>query len=231
MIDPTELAEKTKEIVCRGSNRKYYRFRAAPFYGGIATTDCAGCNLRCVFCWARNIIVAPEQKGKFYQPKEVAEKLLQIATNKAFPQLRISGNEPTIGKAHLLQVLEEIPPKLQFILETNGTLIDKDYAGALSKFSNLHVRVSLKGSNEEEFSKFTKAKPKAFQLQLNALKNLQGAGVSCHPAVISIVKDLNGLKERLAAINPKFASSLEKEELILYPAVKKRLEKEGITYS
>uniref|UniRef100_A0A7C5Z6G6 Molybdenum cofactor biosynthesis protein MoaA n=1 Tax=Ignisphaera aggregans TaxID=334771 RepID=A0A7C5Z6G6_9CREN len=32
--------------------RKYYKFRATKFYGGSATGDVVGCNLRCKFCWS-----------------------------------------------------------------------------------------------------------------------------------------------------------------------------------
>jgi uncharacterized Fe-S cluster-containing radical SAM superfamily protein len=39
MYDPVRKAEETSWVVCRGDSRKYYRFRAARFYGGIATAD------------------------------------------------------------------------------------------------------------------------------------------------------------------------------------------------
>ncbi|MGB9895946.1 MAG: molybdenum cofactor biosynthesis protein MoaA, partial [Thermoproteota archaeon] len=76
--------------------------------------------------------------------------------------------------------------KYNFILETNGILIgyNKKYAEELSKYKFLHVRVSLKGTNEEEFSKLTNAEPSAFRLQINALKNLLEENVSCHAAAM-----------------------------------------------
>ncbi len=39
MYDPFTLSRKIESIVCQGSRRKYYRFRPAGFYGGIATAD------------------------------------------------------------------------------------------------------------------------------------------------------------------------------------------------
>src|SRR3990172_750148 len=49
-------------------------------------------------------------------------------------RVRISGNEPTIGWEHLIDVLARIPKDLLFILETNGILLgaDPDYAEDLS---------------------------------------------------------------------------------------------------
>ena len=51
-----------------------------------------------------------------------------------YNQLRISGNEPTIARDHLIRVLELIPKNLLFILETNGILIgaDETYAQDLA---------------------------------------------------------------------------------------------------
>jgi hypothetical protein len=51
MYDPIELAEEIGKVVNAEEKRKYYRFRPAPYYGGIATADCVGCCLRCLFCW------------------------------------------------------------------------------------------------------------------------------------------------------------------------------------
>lgn len=228
MFDPLRLGAETEKIVCKDSNRKYYRFRAAPFYGGIATADCVGCNLRCVFCWAWNIVTNPDKKGKLCSPEYVASRLLDIARNKGFSRLRISGNEPTICKEHLLAVLDRIPKDYDFILETNGLLIgkDRDFAMELSRYENVHVRVSLKGSSSEEFCKITGARY-GFKLQLRALKNLQKEGVSFHAAVISIVRDIDGLREKLARISPALAANLEVEPLIKYPSVMARLKKAG----
>jgi uncharacterized Fe-S cluster-containing radical SAM superfamily protein len=53
LYDPLELATETEKIVAQGELKKYYRpARAGKWYGGIASADCCGCNLRCVFCWS-----------------------------------------------------------------------------------------------------------------------------------------------------------------------------------
>jgi len=61
--------------------------------------------------------------------------------------VRISGNELTICRTHLLQGLNLIPSDPHFILETNGILIEADpsYATDLARLPNLHVPVSLTG--------------------------------------------------------------------------------------
>lgn len=237
MYDPIELSEKIEKIVTRRKEktvyRKYYRFRPAKFYGGIASADCVGCNLRCVFCWSND--KAKEGKiGKFYSPEEVVSKLIKIAEKFNFDQLRITGNEPTLSKEHLIQVLELIPQKYTFILETNGILLgaNEQYVKELKKFRNLHVRISLKGCTPQEFSKLTGARPESFKLQLNALKFCVKNNISCHPAILfDLVKreNLRKLRVELEKIDKRLLEKLEYEPLILYPHVAERLRKAGLT--
>jgi uncharacterized Fe-S cluster-containing radical SAM superfamily protein len=235
-FDALKLSEITERIVTKNLSRKYYRVvRSGRWYGGIATADCCGCNLRCIFCWSGAPRDFPEKIGKFYTPEEIYNSLKNCALKKGYNQIRISGNEPTIGKNHLLKILEfvENDGLFYFILETNGILIgsDKEYAKELSKFSRVHVRVSIKGTNEEEFSLLTGALPEQFNLQLQALKNLLDYGVSCHPAVMLSFCDEENykrIKERLMEIDIKLANMIEEEYVFMYPHVAERLRKKGI---
>ncbi len=235
MLNPLDLAALTGDIVSGSDGRKkYYRFRSSRFYGGIATADCVGCCLECVFCWSWEATRRPSEIGQFYTAEDVARKLLAIARKKRYKRLRISGGEPTLDRSHLEKVLELIPEDYEFILETNGILIGHGpaYAEMLSRFKNLYVRVCLKGACEEEFSFLTRAVPEAFQLQLEALRNLVHYGVQTHPAcMISFSSDENimALRARLKAIHPAF-EEFEVEELVLYSNVKERLDRLGIGY-
>jgi uncharacterized Fe-S cluster-containing radical SAM superfamily protein len=235
MFNPLDLAARSKDIVSGSDGRrKHYRFRSSRFYGGIATADCVGCCLECVFCWSWEVTRRPAETGQFYTPKDVATRLLAIARKKKYKRLRISGGEPTLDRFHLEKVLELIPEEYEFILETNGIVIGHDpaYSEMLSQFKNLYVRVSLKGACEEEFSLLTGAVPEAFQLQLDALKNLLNYGVQTHPAcMISFSSDesIMALRKRLKAIHPAF-SEFETEELVLYSNVKERLDRLGVFY-
>lgn len=233
-FDPVELARETERIVCKDINRTYYRFRPARFYGGISTADCVGCCLRCAFCWSWRQVERPTKFGDLHSPEDVASRLISIATTGGFRQLRISGCEPTIGREHLLRVLQFVPPRFTFILETNGILLgsDKSYAEDLGNHPNLHVRVSLKGASSEEFSRLTGAIPEGFRFQLQALRNLVDAGVKVHPACMvsfSTPESIASLKDQLAKIFPSFAD-FEVEELILYPHVVARLKHKGVEY-
>lgn len=217
--------------------KKYYRIRPARWYGGIVTADCVGCGLLCKFCWVSDAVMFhPAEAGKFYTPRKVAEGLVTLARKRGLNQLRVSGGEPTIGKRHLLHLLNHLQGRgYPFILETNGIPIayDESYAGDLSKYDFVHVRVSLKGCNEEEFAMLTGAKPEGFMLQLKSLQNLVKAGVSCHPSVMasfSPKKNLNMLVQRLKQISIHLVEETEIEELILYPHVARRIGRHGLKY-
>lgn len=229
MYDPLELSEKVEKIVVRGTQKKYYRFRPTGFYGGIATADTVGCNLRCRFCWSGNSVWNASDTGDFFSSQEVAETLQSIAESKGYHQLRISGGEPTIGKHHLFDFLRRIDPRFLFIMETNGILLgfDRNYVKELSGFSRLHIRVCLKGADPEEFSLLTGAE-RGFEYQMKALQYLKEdkmhfniALVSVHPEkkqrLFQQLKDM-GLEDVM----------VEEEEITLYPLVRKRLQQERL---
>ncbi|MEM1566611.1 MAG: radical SAM protein [Candidatus Bathyarchaeia archaeon] len=239
--NPVERHMAIEKLVTRqgleGQERKYYRIRSARWYGGIVTADCVGCGLVCRFCWVSDAVAnRPANVGEFYTPKRVAESLISLARKCGLSLLRISGGEPTIGKEHLLAVLDNLKGKgYNFILETNGIPIahDEGYAESLARYDFIHVRVSLKGCSEKEFAMLTGAKPEGFKLQLEALQRLVDVGVSCHPSVMasfSTRKSLQALIDRLSQISPKLAEEIEIEELILYPHVVRKLQKYGLKY-
>lgn len=238
MYDPIERTKTFEKIAVKDGKRGYYRFRPAKWYGGIITGDVTVCNLLCAFCWAGDDIRHhPQKVSEYFTAEESFSKLDKIGRKCGYKQIRLSGQEPTIGKEHLLELLKLIDQtEYTFILETNGILIgyNTNYAKDLAKFGNLQVRVSLKGTNETEFTKLTGAIPEAYNLQLKALENLVDAGVSCHPAVIVSFSEESALRklgERLAAISPDLKRNLEIEELILYPHVVNRLKKLNLKFN
>ena len=49
---------------------------------------------------------------------------------------------------------------------------DINFAKELSRFKNLHVRVSIKGCNSSEYQKLTNATKESYELPYKALNNL-----------------------------------------------------------
>ncbi|MEM3926590.1 MAG: radical SAM protein [Desulfurococcaceae archaeon] len=232
-LDPFKIAEIVISQVTRSrdgiEDRRYYRFRGGRWYGGIATGDVVGCNLRCKFCWSWRYSYYSD-KGQFYPPNTVFEKLVGIASRCKYKYIRLSGGEPTLGFNHLLSLLELIgETRYIFILETNGLLLGKYpyLAEKLSNFQNMVIRVSFKGCIPEEFEMLSGADRSFYQYQFDALANLLEYGFKpCeefYPAVMlsfSEPEAYSNYKRRLAKIHPSLAECIDEEYVILYPHVK-----------
>jgi len=241
-VDPVELAKETEKIVTRrglgGLERKYEDFYATGVYGGIATGYCVGCCFRCVFCWVSWGRDFPEKFGQFYSPEEAFHQLKEAAHRYRVNKLRISGAEPTLGKDHLLGLLEYVESSTfpLFILETNGILfgVDKDYVRRVSKFTKPHVRVSLKAGTPEAFTKKTGAKPEAFEIPFQAIRNLMDYNVSFHVASMSAdprittPEERRSLMKKLADIDTRLLLNLEEEVMDGYETTLARLKFAGL---
>jgi len=220
-FDPLELARRTEEIVCRGDRRKYTKFYCTGVYGTIATGYTCGCCLRCIFCWVNWSRDFPEKYGVFQSPTETFYRLSRAARKAGVDQLRISGGEPTLGKPHLLGLLERVEssPFRLFILETNGMLIgaDPDYAQQIARFKKVHTRVSLKAGTPEAFTTITGARPESFELPFRGIPNLKKTGARFHVAAMSadhrIVtkKERQSILDRLGSIHLALGCNLEVE--------------------
>ncbi len=235
-FDPQERADKVEEIVEREGKRLYYRFRPAPYYGGIATADAVGCNFLCAYCWNYNRNLYPERFKEFYSPQQVASKLVHIARKKSFRLFRISGAEPILGEKtlnHLIEVLRSIKQSRLdslFILETNGFCLGQrpELCERLQEFRSLRVRVCLKGIDEESFERITGADREFFFYPLEALKELERLGTRAWPALMG---DLFSRKDILGFIRflreKGVRSELELESMEAYPFVLENMKKRG----
>jgi uncharacterized Fe-S cluster-containing radical SAM superfamily protein len=237
-FDPIHLARETEEIVCRGDARKYTGFYATGIYGGIATGYTCGCCPRCVFCWVDWSRDFPERYGRLHSPEEVFRRLRDTAHQFNVRKLRISGAEPTLGKEHLLTLLEHVERSEfdLFVLETNGMLfgVDRDYAKAVSKFRKVHVRLSLKAGTAEDFARKTGARLEAFEVPFLAIRNFLDFDASFHVAAMSAdprimsYDERMALIEKLASINRRLASTLEEEVIDPYETTLARLKHAGL---
>lgn len=241
-LDPFKLAEVVEKGVYRVRGgvpeRRYYRFRGGKWYGGIATGDVVGCNLRCKFCWSWRYSFYTD-KGWFESPLGAFEKMEGIARRNKYKYVRLSGGEPTIGAEHLFELIKLFNEEtgLEFILETNGLLIGRDPALAkrIAGFERVAVRVSFKGCNEEEFERLTGADRKFYEYQLRALENLINYGLSpcreVYPAVMlsfSTEESYRAFRERLAEVHELLPECIDEEYVILYPHVADLLRRNGL---
>jgi len=228
--DPIALAAATEKVVVAGNKRKYVQLgRPLRFYGGTSSATEVGCNLRCKFCFSDQPVWKPKNTGQFYTPQEVFDGLTKTAKKHGYQLISASASEGTLGRNHLFQLLDLVEQsEYVYILETNGMTLghDEEFAEQLSRYQRLHVRVSIKGTNANEFHRLTGARASAYHLPFKALVNLINAGVSCNACVsisFSSQAGIQAVKKRLYNLRPGLLKSLELEKIKLFPKVAKRL--------
>ena len=233
--DPVALAVATEKVVVAGNQRKYVQLgRSLRFYGGTTSATEVGCNLRCKFCFSDKPVWKPKQTGKLYTPQQVFDGLAKNARKHGHTTISASASEGTIGKEHLFELLDLVEKsEFVYVLETNGMTLgqDKEYCEQLAKYKKLHVRVSIKGCNEDEFHELTGAQKSAYELPYMALGLLIDAGVSCNACLMvsfSNEKTIKEAKARLVAVHEGILKSLELEKIKLFPKVRQRLAKYGL---
>jgi len=230
--DPIVLTKATETVVIDGNKRKYARLaRPLRFYGGTTSATEVGCNLRCKFCFSDAPVRKPHSTGKFYTPEQVFNALSKSARKYGHKLISASASEGTLGKQHLFELLELVDKSdFIYVLETNGMTIghDPEFAKELSRFNNLHVRVSIKGASKDEYLRLTGAMSSSYDLPYKALENLMAAGVSCNVCLsisFSSPENIKKAEARLATIRPGLLKSIEKEHITLFPKVYQRLKK------
>jgi len=238
-FDPTQRSEEAEKLVMRGEKRLYYKFRAAPYYGGIATADAVGCSFLCAYCWNYGRNENPGRFGKLYSPEQVANNLLEISRRRNFHLFRITGSEPILGETsfeHLTKVIGIVlqeGPRADFILETNGLMLGyrKDLAERLL-IRNLLVRIAVKGVDPASFEKITGARSEFFIYPLLAINHLESRGVRAWPALMDDLfseAEINELKKTLRENG--IQAELELECLEPYPFVQENMRHHGVLIS
>ena len=233
--NPLTLAAATEQVVVDGARRKYVQLgRPLRFYGGTTSATEVGCNLRCKFCFSDKPVWKPKRTGRFYTAQQVFDGLAASARKHGHTIISASASEGTIGREHLMELLDLVErSEFIYVLETNGMLLgnDTEYVLALSKYSRLHVRVSIKGDSPEQYHELTGAIPESYDLPYLALRHLIDAGVSCNACLMASFSDEAGIRrvrQRLMDIHPGILKSLEIERITMFPKVAQRLADKGL---
>ena len=131
----------------------------------------------------------------------------------------------------ILKLLTQRKPDSVFILETNGFFLGcrTDLVAEFQEFSNLRIRVCLKGVDEESFEKITGAKKEFYPFPIIALRELEDVGIKAWPALMENLfsrEDIGRLENYLRKNGIR--SELELEFLEAYPFVLENLKNRTI---
>ncbi len=153
-------------IAARPKRREFYarhKFQP-PFFLVLSPT--MRCNLNCYGCYADTY-----DKGKELNTLEI-HRLLEEAKGMGIYFITISGGEPFL-RQDLLDIFEA-HKDMFFQVFTNGTLIDKRTAGALSELGNVLPAISVEGWDKETDAR---RGPGVYQKVLAAMACLKKEGV------------------------------------------------------
>lgn len=240
-LELDENIELLQGLVNDGNRRLTHKIRKSHYYGGIATVDVVGCYLDCAFCWVPDFKRSIESiknridEFDFLSPQDTFDILQDIGDKNDFESVRLSGGEPTLNKEHLLGTIELVSDtKYDYILETNGLMLDEGFVSDLSEFrDNIYVYFSLKGYDSENFEELTDKDKKYWEKQLDSLEKIIENGFIVGINIMSNFlskKELLFLIEKMRDIDPRVPFAVDLKKTSIFPHVQKRLKKRGIDY-
>ena len=128
------------------------------------------CNLRCVHCYTDS------ENKKYSGELTTAEglRLIDELADFAIPSLLFSGGEPLM-RPDLLRLIEYAAKKnIRPVISTNGTLIDRDMAGAIKNAGVVYAGISLDGM--EDVNDSFRGVKGAFKKAMQGFENCRKAG-------------------------------------------------------
>ena len=179
----------------------------------------AGCNFRCPQC--QNWDITYQSQGKPLSPQEVAERMTAARQRFRVERMAISGGESTLNRKWLTEYIRELKrlnsdPKARIHVDTNGSILTRDYIDELVEAGMTDVGPDLKGFNLESFMLITGVKDRelakkyhdtaweAVRYLLAEYKNrvFTGVGIPYNRELIS-VEEIGMMGDRLAKIDPE----------------------------
>jgi len=172
-----------------------------------------GCNLAC--SWCHNWDIAFSSVGNPLTPRQFVETIDKGAGN--YSMLGISGGEPTLNRRWLIGFLKELRHRnrnLTMQLDTNASILTKDYIDELYCSGMTHISPDMKAASVESFMSIAGVKDRQLaQFYLDrsweAVKHIVNeytgklfyvVAIPYHPRLNSL-EEVYRIGERLASLN------------------------------
>ncbi len=172
-----------------------------------------GCNFAC--SWCHNWDITFSSVGNPFTPRQFLEIINQGGGN--YSMLGISGGEPTLNRRWLTGFLKELSHRnrnLAIQIDTNASILTKDYVDELYFCGMTHISPDIKAVSVESFMSITGVEDRQLaQFYLDrsweAVKYIVNdytgklfcaVAIPYHPRLNSL-KEVYGIGERLASLN------------------------------
>ena len=192
----------------------------------------AGCNLRCPQC--QNYHITYDNSSRPMTPAEAARKLTECGMIYGTRGLAISGGEPTLNRRWLVEFFRELRrlnPEARLHLDSNGTILSKDYVDELVEAGCNNIGIEPKAGRLETYMRITglNDREEAERFFENSWRILEyvasnysgkvyvGAGFAYNPEWMSL-EEVAEIGDRVASIDP----TLQVTVLDYFPAFRRR---------
>jgi pyruvate formate lyase activating enzyme len=187
----------------------------------------AGCNLRCPQCQNWTTTYRGKERFDYFEyhraltPKEAAFQMTLARAKYAVNRMAISGGECTLNRKWLIQYLKALREFNQdrdarFHVDTNGSLLTKDYIDELVEAGMTDIGIDLKGLKIETFMRITGLEDEklAEVYKENAWEAIQyitenyrdkvfmGVGIPYNKSLISL-EEIEEMGKGIAKIDPE----------------------------
>jgi len=180
----------------------------------------AGCNFRCPQCQNWRITYRSKESIEYQvlTPKQAAERITLLRKVYRVDRMAISGGECTLNRKWLIQYIKELKllnpdEKARFHVDTNGSLLTKDYIDELINAGVSDIGIDLKALETDTFTRITglskELAEKYKQTAWNAVKYILdeykiflGIGIPYNKKLISL-DEIQRMGEKIAEINPE----------------------------
>ena len=188
---------------------------------GYIETACfaAGCNFSCPQC--QNWDITYQRRGSALSSRETAERMTEARQRFQVDRMAISGGESTLNRKWLLEYVRELrrlnpDPSARIHVDTNGSILTRDYIDELVEAGMTDVGPDLKGYHLESFMRITGVEDQdlaeryrntawsavKYLLEHYKEKVFIGIGIPYNKKLIS-VQEIAVMGEKLAEIDPE----------------------------
>lgn len=157
-----------------------YRLRDKAVKNGLAYTGTFEllpvCNFQCQMCYVRKTKEEAEKMGGIKR-KEYWISILEQAVSKGMLVLLLTGGEPLLHPDFKEIYLTAQKMGVQILLNSNGSLINKEWVDFFDQNRPLRINITLYGASREDYQALC-GNGDGFENTLNAIRMLRGRGIS-----------------------------------------------------
>lgn len=193
-----------------------------------------GCNLRCPQC--QNYSTTYDGRTKPLTPQEAATMVTRERRFWGVDRMAISGGEPTLNRRWLVEYFKELKrlnadPEARLHLDSNGTILTKDYIDELVDVGVTDIGVEPKGVTIQTFMRITGIEEQSiaemylktaweaveYIVERYSEKVFLGVGLPYNKALISL-EEVISFGEKISSIDPELQLCV----LDYFPTFKRR---------